>query len=243
MGGFTFRGRAWRLRLTESLILYGDSTANNVLEFLAITITIWLSLLKCDERSLTNKHLLGLSDSTSVIGWIFKSSLIRLESKYYKVINMIARKLTRLVTDSSHSLASQHCRGKFNIVADYLLYEARDCIKEGGSVHPLAPSSVSNNTLTSPFHTYLPQLIPKHFEIKTLPREIFYWASPVVSIAEQSWKDAKKGSSRTVIECSGDGGSSVDVSGSTRSLEEFPQELQISSVKRSHLSFRIYLQC
>jgi hypothetical protein len=40
MGGFLLSGRAWRLCIPMESCLYGQSTANNILEFLALTITV-----------------------------------------------------------------------------------------------------------------------------------------------------------------------------------------------------------
>jgi hypothetical protein len=40
MGGFTWKGRAWRLRIPPECLLHGVSEANNVLEFLAMAVTI-----------------------------------------------------------------------------------------------------------------------------------------------------------------------------------------------------------
>jgi hypothetical protein len=55
----TWQGRAWRLRIPKSSILFGRHEANNVLEYLAMVITIWLCLLHCKEEALAGRQHLG----------------------------------------------------------------------------------------------------------------------------------------------------------------------------------------
>ena len=61
MGGFIWSGRAWRLQIPKSSILYSDDTANK----LAMVVTIWLAIKDCDDRGLRHEHILGLGDNTS----------------------------------------------------------------------------------------------------------------------------------------------------------------------------------
>ena len=72
LGGFTHGGRAWRLKLNPSLVAHGKDVSNNVLEFLGMAITLWLSLIECEELGLVNELLLILGDNTSAISWIIK---------------------------------------------------------------------------------------------------------------------------------------------------------------------------
>jgi hypothetical protein len=83
MGGFTWTGRAWRLRVPSDCLLHGVSEANNVLEFLAMAITIWLVIIDCGERGLREESILALGDNTSAIGWFFRSSRLDPSSPYY----------------------------------------------------------------------------------------------------------------------------------------------------------------
>jgi hypothetical protein len=71
MEGFTWRGTAWRLRIPKGSAMYDNHTVNNVLEFLAMAVTIWLMILEADGPL---ECFLGLGDSTSDIGWLFHLS-------------------------------------------------------------------------------------------------------------------------------------------------------------------------
>jgi hypothetical protein len=187
LGGFTLRGRAWRLRIPESCAFFGDSTINNLLEFLAMMITTWLILLDCDSLGLKEECLLVLGDNTSAIGWLFRSGSIPTTSFYYDAVQFVARKLAELLTASTHILASQHLKGKKNVVADLLSYtgDSRE------DPNPLAPDNPSDQELTSRFHSFLPQLIPKDFNILPLPAEILSFTTRALQIAESSWIRAK----------------------------------------------------
>ena len=70
IGGFQLDGRAWRLRIPEASPIYGQSSANNFLEFLGMVIDVWLMCLAYTERS---ESLLVVDDNTSAIGWMFRS--------------------------------------------------------------------------------------------------------------------------------------------------------------------------
>lgn len=120
MGGFIWSGRAWRLQIPKSSILYGDDTANNFLELLAMVVTIWLAIKDCDDRGLIHEHILGLGDNTSAIGWLYRTRGVKKATRYDRSVNFVARKLAIIVTESNHSLASQHCPGDSNVVSDLL---------------------------------------------------------------------------------------------------------------------------
>jgi hypothetical protein len=81
LGGFTWSGRAWRLRIPLSSPLYGDDTVNDVLEFLAMAITLWIITIECDEQHTKHEYILSLGDNTSAIGWLFRSSKLDADSK------------------------------------------------------------------------------------------------------------------------------------------------------------------
>jgi hypothetical protein len=68
LGGFLLSGRAWRLRIPAASPLRGDSRMNNVLEFLAMAISIWLQVLDTPDDQ---DCILALADSTSAIGWLY----------------------------------------------------------------------------------------------------------------------------------------------------------------------------
>jgi hypothetical protein len=79
LGGFLLSGRAWRLRIPPASPLHGDSTMNNVLEFLAMAVSIWLQVLESDNHK---DWILALADSTSVIGWLYRCGHLGSDSIY-----------------------------------------------------------------------------------------------------------------------------------------------------------------
>ena len=188
MGGFNWTGRAWRLAIPPTSPLYGDCTANNFLEFLAMAVTIWLVLIDCDTLGLHHECILGLGDNTSALCWLFKSSHIQPNTKYHDAVLLVARKLALLITESSHCLASQHIPGNANTVSDLLSFQADDRVSEyNGKRHPLAPTPISNDELTERFHSFLPQLIPQAFDICQLPSEVASFVTLAMQTAESSW--------------------------------------------------------
>jgi hypothetical protein len=68
LGGFSWQGRAWRLRIPVTSPLYGDSTANNFLEFLAMMITVWTIVADCATKGSIEECILSVRDNTSAIG-------------------------------------------------------------------------------------------------------------------------------------------------------------------------------
>jgi hypothetical protein len=189
LGGFSLSGRAWRLRIPPDCAFYGASEINNLLEFLAMMINIWLIILDCQAEGALEECILALGDNTSGIGWLFRSGSIKPASVYYAPVQMVARKLAALLIDSTHCLASQHLRGKKNVVSDLLSYIGNTREER----HPLAPDDPSDADLTLRFHRFLPQLVPQHFAISPLPSEVLFFAIQVLRTAESSWIRAKKG--------------------------------------------------
>ena len=83
-------GRAWRLRIPLSSPIFGIAKANNVFEFLALSITLWLIIRECDALQLTEECILILGDSTFALGWLYKMGHIPGSSFYFEAVNMIA---------------------------------------------------------------------------------------------------------------------------------------------------------
>ena len=185
LGGFLLSGRAWRLKIPRQNILFGVDIMNNLLEFLAMAVTIWLH---CLELPSSSECILQLSDSSSALGWLHRSSRIPSDSIYYDPVQMVARKVATLIINSEHSLASQHLKGADNVVSDLLSYEA----DLRGSPHPLASPDLSDQDLTNLFHLHLPQFIPPNFRISPLPPEILSWTTLVLEAAESSLTRAKR---------------------------------------------------
>jgi hypothetical protein len=188
LGGFTNKGRAWRLLIPPTCAFYGKSEINNLLEFMAMVITIWLILLECDAEQSPEECILALGDNTLGIGWLFRSGRIKPSSIYYSAVQLIARKLANLVMNSSHCLASQHLKGTKNTVANFLSYSGNTREEQ----HPLAPDNPSDDELTQRFHRFLPQLITRHFAISPLPNQILCFAILALQTAESSWICVKK---------------------------------------------------
>jgi hypothetical protein len=186
LGGFSLSGQAWRIQIPESSPIYGVDIANNVLEFLAMMVAIWLLLLECDDSD--QDCIMALGDNTSAIGWLYKSSRLPPDSPYYKPVQLISRKLARLVTASSHCLASQHIQGEQNTVSDLLSFAGN----VRGYPHPLAPDFPSDSVLTQRFHSHLHQLIPEHFVISPLPSEISSFVILALQTTESSLIQNKK---------------------------------------------------
>lgn len=190
LGGYhLLSGRAWRLRIPPSSPLYGDDVVNNLLEFLGMAVSIWITVLECDTRGLTHECILALGDNTSALGWIHRCALEE-GSIYYNAAQMTARQIARLLSDSSHCLASQHLKGATNDVPDFLSFEGH--LRQDKPPHPLAPDCPSDAELTRRFHSFLPQVIPENFEILPLPNEVLSFVMRVLQTAESSWTRNKK---------------------------------------------------
>ena len=230
LGGFTWSGRAWRLRVPPSSPLFGDCVANNFLEFLAMAITIWLMILECNERGLEHQCLLSLGDNTSAISWLFKLKH-KPNSIYYKACMFVARQIATLFITNHHCLFSQHLQGVFNIVADFLSFEGNLRTTEtDGKLHPLAFDHPSNDLLTQRFHTHLHQLIPQHFKISPLPPEIASFVTAAMQIAESSWIQHKKQPLKAeIVPGAGTPTSSNTWALSTHSSMTYPQQTKTSS--------------
>jgi hypothetical protein len=86
IGGFLLSGRAWRIRIPDTSPIYGLDIANNVLEILGMMVTIWLVLVECAETHSKQDCILALSNTTSAIGWLFKSGKLQFDSPYYTAV-------------------------------------------------------------------------------------------------------------------------------------------------------------
>jgi hypothetical protein len=188
LGGFTINGTAWRIRLPTSSPIYGVSKANNVFEFLAMAVTLWILVLECRQTSQSEQCLLILGDSTSALGWLYRASQVAESSFYHDAVALISRKIARLLTNTTHCLASQHLKGSLNVVADLLSY----CGDTWSSPHPLAADEPDDITLTSRFHSSLPQLIPPNFAISPVPEDILCFVVLVLQTTESSFIRSRK---------------------------------------------------
>ena len=101
-----------------------------LLEFLGVTSTVWLSLLKCEMIGLVDELILVLGDNTSAICWILKSSL-PLDLVYRPTVLFIARIITALVVASHNFIVSQHLPGLLNLIVDWLSLHGTEQVQHG----------------------------------------------------------------------------------------------------------------
>ncbi len=154
LGGYSVTsGAAWRWKIPESL-LASVSSKNNLLEFLAAVITIWLELLHDSTHPLS--CILALGDNTSAVGWLHKANV---DDTQNKALHISSRKLATLLMDYQCCLYSQNFRGEFNIVADTLSRQ-----------HHL-----SDNELLTFILSHFPNQVPSTFRIVHLPHSITSW--------------------------------------------------------------------
>jgi hypothetical protein len=197
-GGYNLQGRAWRIRIPHLCPLRGDGRFNNLFEFMGMAIGIWIECLAPSDDS---ECILSLGDNTSAVGWLFRSSHVDAASLTFDAIQLVARKVATLIMESPHCLASQHIKGKLNVVSDLLSFEKSD----RGYLHPLAYDSPADDILTQRFHSHLPTQIPQGFNISPLPNEILSWITLVLQVGESSLTADKKRQTKIRTE-SGDAG-------------------------------------
>ena len=89
IGSFLLSGRAWRIRIPESSPADGINMGNNVLEFLGMTVTVWLVPVKCNETGSKQDCILVLGDNASAMGCLFKSGKLPFDLPRYKAVQLI----------------------------------------------------------------------------------------------------------------------------------------------------------
>ena len=90
LGGYSLSGKAWRVQLPIGHPLRGHPGVNNLLEFAAMVINVWL---ECLEPETNQNCILAVGDSTSAIGWLFKSARFNPVGGSHDAHLMVARKL------------------------------------------------------------------------------------------------------------------------------------------------------
>jgi hypothetical protein len=133
-----------------------------------MVVNVWLECLDAVPGSLP--CILALGDSTSAIGWLFKSS--KLEAVHgagHDAHLFVARKLATVLIDYDACLASQHIKGEMNVVADLLSFSGTS---ERGKPHPLAEDDPPNDVLTHRFLHELTEQVPAAFNISQLPNKV-----------------------------------------------------------------------
>jgi hypothetical protein len=153
LGGYNHHGLAWRWEIPEK---YKSrvSNKNNLLEFLASLITVWLTI----ESGLETHFpcFLALGDNSSAVGWLHKANI---DADNNKPLHLAARKYAQLLMQNDCCLYSQHIKGVHNNVADAL-----------SRLHNYSPSQLQNYILSQ-----YPSQVPATFHIAPLPHEISSW--------------------------------------------------------------------
>jgi hypothetical protein len=185
LGGYSVNGRAWRIRIPETSLIFGSPKVNNLLEFIAMVVNIWL---ECEDSTEAFQCILALGDNISAIGWLFTSSKFPSDSPAHKAHLMVARQLASLLHIHDHCLATQHIKGDANVVANLLSFAGPD----RGKAHPLAYDSPTDDLLTQRFHQHLPDQIPEIFAISPLPKKDLSWVAVVLQTHELYLTAGKK---------------------------------------------------
>ena len=203
IGGYSLSGMAWRIRIPHGSLVRGHPGVNNLLEFIGMTINIWLECLQPDSE---HSCILAIGDNTSAIGWLHNTSRLDPTWKVHDVTLMVARHIATLLMKHQCCLATQHIKGEVNMVADFLSFVG----SERGKGHPLAYDDPPNDILTDRFRSHLRSQVPESFNIVQLPNEILSWVSHTLRITELSLTVAKKEGTRAPTGSGVDGRDSVD---------------------------------
>ena len=181
MGGYSARGRAWRFYIPPSL---RSTHTNNLLEFIAQIVCIWIDALEGNLPPLS--CCLGCSDSSSSVGWMFRSNF---DPHTKPIHEHCSRHMARILMEYNSTLYSQHQRGKHNLFADIL-----------SRWHFLTTSE-----LTIFLRTKFSTQLPTTFRISPLPNEISSW---IISTLLRLQKQTQSQMGRTKTETGhGDDGS------------------------------------
>ncbi len=215
MGGYSLSGKAWRLQLPHDHPLRGHPGVNNLLEFMAMVVNVWLECLAPDSEQAC---ILAIGDSTSAIGWLFKSSKLNDEEGSHDAHLLVARHLAALLTRFNCCLASQHIRGELNVVADLLSFAGSN---KRGKPHPLASDNPPNDVLTKRFLDHLTTQVPANFRICQLPVEITSWVTSVLQTATSSLGAARRQYTKEQTGCGDDGWVSAGTPGTRPTPSSF----------------------
>ena len=158
LGGFNCTGLGWRFIIPPAL---WDLLHINTLEFMAVVITIWLTILAMDIKDRGNgMKILAQTDNTSALGWLKASSKFNKQDRVAAAIKeAIGQKLAELLMDADLSLYSQHIPGKDNFIADKLSRDTHE----------------TNIEQLSSIQKQWPELAPDNLRIVDLPPQIISW--------------------------------------------------------------------
>ena len=210
MGGMTSNGRSWRLSVSPDAPFSSDDAANNVLEFIALAITLKTEIDELKKQKLTEEVILALSDNTSAIHWVFKTGRVQQNSKYFQVTNFVARSIATWLMQSNNFICTQHIPGIHNFVTDLLSFEGTVRVRgKGGAIsdkiNPLTEDCPPNDVLTDRILSTCPQLVPAAFQICPLENETLCWALQAGQLLALSWTRKQNKTTKGSTEPGGDG--------------------------------------
>jgi hypothetical protein len=153
MGGFSqHSGKAWRFEIPEK-ILHATKNQNNLLEFIASVISVWIEIL---DGAPSQSCFLSFADNTSAVGWLHKANV---NEAVNKPLETATRHFASLLIQADCCLYSQHFRGSENKVADALSRRF----------------DLTDNQLEFFIHSTLHYQVPDTFRLVHLPQSISSW--------------------------------------------------------------------
>ena len=209
MGGYSLKsGRAWQIELDPTIYeLAGKAgdmeidpslapktnlkLSNNLFEFIAQAVTIWLESLYGDIEDLGS--ILCMLDNSSAIGWMHRSSFAVNQPLHRRVTET----LVRLSLQDNFAIHTEHVPGKRNVVADYL---SRTFTHQ------------NLDDLTHSVHELFPSQIPRSFRVYQLPPEIVSWISSVAPRRQECSLERSSPATSHPIEPGADGSSTYNSS-------------------------------
>ena len=157
LGGFNCTGLAWRFIIPEE---WRKLIHINVLEFLAVLITTWMTILQLGLVDENGLKFLAQTDNTSALGWLKGSTRYDKKNKLSTILReMIGRKFAELLSDAGISNYSQHIAGVDNEIADHLSRLI----------------NLSHTQQISSIKSKYSQSCPENLRIVELPEEILSW--------------------------------------------------------------------
>ena len=175
LGGYTCFGIGWRFIIPY---LFRRIIHINILEFLAITVTTWLSIYYLDIKEGNGIKILGQSDNTSTLGWLKAQTRYDKNNHISSVLReYIGRKLAHILIESDVSLFSQHIKGSSNDVADALSRSpnaSNDLILnkiQANWKHQLPPNGLHIIELPQPIFSFIQSVLEKQILMMGLPKE------------------------------------------------------------------------
>ena len=177
--------------------------SNNLFEFIAIVVSIWVDCWH--NEILDDDVVLALSDNSSAVGWLHKSSFGSDKPLHVQV----SEKLTRLCLTHKFALQSEHIPGKQNDVSDLL----------SRAWH------LTDNALTLFIHDNFSPQIPRNFHIRRLPSEISCWIPSIVPVCPASSTARLKGRTKSATNAGNDGQTTSHRLDSTVTPSSTPSQL------------------